>query len=185
MRGKYSARTSRWLEFEGEGSPQSQKPKTSTPKFLTFWKLFNDEYISKKKRTDCFGRLFVTGGKNTSSISDRIKLIYPHAFLWNQCYEYEMFIWNMTLLFLHFQNFPMMDIIQKRTDCSRKLFVTGKKTSSPSGDTKTTDLSWCISMESMLWEWDVYLEHDSYITKQWSNNVQKMFSIQKTAFHLL
>ena len=28
---EYSARTSRWLEFEGEGSLQSQKPKTSTP----------------------------------------------------------------------------------------------------------------------------------------------------------
>ena len=29
--GNYSARTSRWLEFEVEGSPQFQKPKTSTP----------------------------------------------------------------------------------------------------------------------------------------------------------
>ena len=120
--------------------PNLKNPRLRPLNFLHFenYSMMN---IFQKKRTDCFGRLFVTGGKNTSSISDRIKLIYPHAFLWNQCYEYEMFIWNMTLLFLHFQNFPMMDIIQKRTDCSRKLFVTGKKTSSPSGDTKTTDLS--------------------------------------------
>ena len=40
-RGKYSARTSRWLEFEGEGSPQSQKPKTSTPTSVSekIWKM--------------------------------------------------------------------------------------------------------------------------------------------------
>ena len=44
--------------------------------------------IGISKRTDCFGKLFVTGGKNSSSSSsDRIKLIYPDAFLWNQCYE--------------------------------------------------------------------------------------------------
>ena len=30
-RENHSARTSRWLEFEGKGSPQFQKPKTSTP----------------------------------------------------------------------------------------------------------------------------------------------------------
>ena len=30
-RESHSARTSRWLEFEGKGSPQFQKPKTSTP----------------------------------------------------------------------------------------------------------------------------------------------------------